>query len=67
MKSFVAKALMEAVVLTASHTLSAKTFAAFWKRVSPRLQEGVSYIDRHEDEGLEVEKTLLEAITFRDP
>ncbi len=67
MKSFVAKALMEAVVLTASHTLSAKTFAAFWKRVSPRLQEGVSYIDRHDDEGLEVEKTLLEAITFRDP
>ena len=67
MKSFVAKALLESVLLTASHTLSARTFAAFWKRVSPRLQEGVSYIDRHEDEGLEVEKTLLETITFRDP
>ena len=67
MKSFVAKAIIEAVALTASHTLAAKTFAAFWKRVSSRLDEGVSYIDKHGDEGLKAEKTLLEAITFRDP
>ena len=67
MKSFVAKVIIEAVAMTASHTLAAKTFAAFWKRVSSRLDEGVSYIDKHGDEGLKAEKTLLEAITFRDP
>ena len=66
MKSRVANAVVEAVMLVASHTLAAKSFGAFWKRVAPKLQEGVSYIDRHEEEGYEADKTFLEVITFRD-
>ncbi|MDO4937034.1 MAG: hypothetical protein Q4E62_03880 [Sutterellaceae bacterium] len=66
MKSFVTKAVVEAVVLVASHTLATKTFAAFWKAVSPKLSEGVSYMEKHQDEGLEADRTFLEVITFRD-
>lgn len=66
MKSFVTKAVVEAVVLAASHTLAAKSFAAFWKAVSPKLSEGVSYMEKHQDEGLEPDRTFLEVITFRD-
>ncbi|MDY6010181.1 MAG: hypothetical protein SPJ12_03405 [Duodenibacillus sp.] len=66
MPSIVTKALTEAAVLFASHTLAPKTFAGFWKSVSPRLAEGVGYIDKHQNEGLEADKTFLEIITFRD-
>lgn len=66
MKSFVAKAVVEAVVLAASHTLAGKSFAAFWKAVSPKLCEGVSYMDKHPDDGLNADRTFLEVITFRD-
>lgn len=66
MKSFVTKAVLEAVVLVASHTLATKTFAAFWKAVSPKLSEGVSYMEKHQDEGLNPDRTFLEVITFRD-
>lgn len=66
MKSFVTKAVLEAVVLVASHTLATKTFAAFWKAVSPKLSEGVSYMEKHQDEGLQADRTFLEVITFRD-
>ena len=45
-------------MLVASHTLAAKSFGAFWKRVAPKLQEGVSYIDRHEEEGYEADKNF---------
>ncbi len=66
MKSFVTKAIAEVVVLAASHTLAAKSFAAFWKAVSPKLSEGVSYMQEHQEEGLNPDRTFLEVITFRD-
>lgn len=67
MKSIFAKAFAEAALLLTSHALAAKTFAAFWSRVSPRLAEGVGYFEKHDSEGLEVDKTFFERITFRDP
>ncbi len=67
MKSIFAKAFAEAAILLASHTLAAKSFAAFWNRVSPKLAEGVGYFEKHDEAGLEVDKTFLERITFRDP
>ena len=66
MATFLSKALVEATVLVASHTLAPKTFASFWKAVQPRLTEGVSYMEKHEQAGLEAERTFLEIITFRD-
>lgn len=66
MKSIFAKAFAEAALLLTSHTLSAKTFAAFWSRVSPKLAEGVGYFEKHDGAGLEADKTFLERITFRD-
>lgn len=66
MKSFFAKAFAEAALLLTSHTLAAKTFAAFWSRVSPKLAEGVGYFEKHDGAGLEADKTFLERITFRD-
>lgn len=45
MKSIFAKAFAEAAILLTSHTLAAKTFAAFWSRVSPKLTEGVGYFE----------------------
>ena len=47
MKSIFAKAFAEAALLLTSHTLAAKTFAAFWSRVSPKLAEGVGYFEKH--------------------
>ena len=67
MKSIFAKAFAEAAILLTSHTLAAKTFAAFWSRVSPKLAEGVGYFEKHDSAGLEADKTFLERITFRDP
>ena len=67
MKSIFAKAFAEAAILLTSHTLAAKTFAAFWSRVSPKLAEGVGYFEKHDGAGLEVDRTFLERITFRDP
>ena len=67
MKSIFAKAFAEAALLITSHTLAAKTFAAFWNRVSPKLAEGVGYFEKHDGAGLEADKTFLERITFRDP
>lgn len=66
MKSIFAKAFAEAALLLTSHTLAAKTFAAFWSRVSPKLAEGVGYFEKHDGAGLEADKTFLERITFRD-
>lgn len=66
MKSIFAKAFAEAALLVTSHTLAAKTFAAFWSRVSPKLAEGVGYFEKHDGAGLEADKTFLERITFRD-
>ena len=66
MKSIFAKAFAEAARLLTSHTLAAKTFAAFWSRVSPKLAEGVGYFEKHDGAGLEADKTFLERITFRD-
>ena len=59
--------LAEAVMLAASHTLAAKTFETFWKKVSPKLSEGVAYVDSHEGDVLKADKTFLEIITLRDP
>lgn len=67
MKSIFAKAFAEAALLLTSHTLAAKTFAAFWSRVSPKLAEGVGYFEKNDGAGLEADKTFLERITFRDP
>lgn len=66
MKSIFAKAFAEAALLLTSHTLAAKTFAAFWSGVSPKLAEGVGYFEKHDGAGLEADKTFLERITFRD-
>ena len=66
MKSIFAKAFAEAALLLTSHTLAAKTFAAFWSRVSLKLAEGVGYFEKHDGAGLEADKTFLERITFRD-
>lgn len=67
MKSPVVHIVAETVMMLATHTLAAKTFGAFWKRVSPKLGRGVEYIEAHEGEGLEPGKTFLEILTFRDP
>ena len=54
--------LAVAVMLSASHTLAAKTFETFWKKVSPKLSEGVAYVDSHEGDVLKADKTFLEII-----
>lgn len=66
MKSILTKALVEATLLVTTHTLAAKTFASFWKAVSPKLTEGVHYMEAHGLEGLQADRTFLEIITHRD-
>ncbi len=66
MKSPLVSVVAEAVFLAASHTLAARTFEAFWKKVSPKLAEGVDYVDSHEGDVLHADKTFLEIITLRD-
>lgn len=66
MKSPIVSVLTEAVFLAASHTLAARTFETFWKKVSPKLSEGVDYVDSHDGDVLHADKTFLEIITLRD-
>lgn len=66
MKSPFVSVIAEAVLLAASHTLAARTFESFWKKVSPKLSEGVDYVDSHEGDVLHADKTFLEIITMRD-
>lgn len=66
MKSPIVSVLTEAVFLAASHTLTARTFETFWKKVSPKLSEGVDYVDSHDGDVLHADKTFLEIITLRD-
>lgn len=66
MKSPIVSVLTEVVFLAASHTLAARTFETFWKKVSPKLSEGVDYVDSHDGDVLHADKTFLEIITLRD-
>lgn len=52
--------------MVASHTFAAQTFEKFWGKVSPKLQEGVTYLEKNDAESLEAGKTFLEIVTFRD-
>ena len=65
-KSTFKSAVIEACVLVASHTFTAHTFEKFWGKVSPKLQEGVSYLEKHDAEKLSTDKSFLELVTFRD-
>ena len=66
MKSPLVSIVAEALFLAASHTLAARTFENFWKKVSPKLSEGVDYVDSHEGDVLHADKTFFEIITLRD-
>lgn len=64
MKSIFAKAFAEAAILLTSHTLAAKTFAAFWSRVSPKLAEGVGYFENTTAPDWKQTKRFLSASHF---
>lgn len=66
MKKAFTSAISETIVLVASHTLAAQTFERFWQKVSPKLQDGVSYLEKTDQDELIARKTFMEIVTFRD-
>ncbi len=66
MKRAITSAITETIVLVASHTMAAQTFERFWQKVSPKLQDGVSYMEKSDSDELVARKTFMELVTFRD-
>ena len=66
MKKAFTTAITETIVLVASHTMAAQTFERFWQKVSPKLQDGVSYLEKTDQDELLGRKTFMEVVTFRD-
>jgi ribosome-associated translation inhibitor RaiA len=66
MKKAFTSAVTETIVLVASHTMAAQTFERFWQKVSPKLQDGVSYLEKTDQGELIARKTFMEIVTFRD-
>ena len=66
MKKAFTSAVTETIVLVASHTMAAQTFERFWQKVSPKLQDGVSYLEKTDQDELIAHKTFMEIVTFRD-
>lgn len=66
LKSALTSVLSETLVLTASHTLTARSFEKFWASVSPKLTDGVSYMEKTDLESLTPQKSFFELVTLRD-